>query len=145
MQIISVYSYLSPIRNIPHLKAAHQMVSYHPEVLGTFVGTLIVKSHCHFFLSTVISVSAIEILSFCLLRPKLLFSFTFYFSPFHKLYLLRIYSESAQFITTYISSIMVQIIIFHPDYCNILLIVLSPFSIYSLQISKESHIPPFPL
>lgn len=91
MQIISVCSYLSSILNISHLKAGHQMVTFHPEALGTFAGTSTAKSQCHFFLSTVISVSAMEIPSFCLLRPKILFSFTFYFSPSHKLHLLNIF------------------------------------------------------
>lgn len=37
------------------------------------------------------------------------------------------------------------VIIFHLNYCNTLLIVLSPFSIYSLQNPKESCTLPFPL
>lgn len=41
---MSVYSYLSSILNISHLKPGHPMVTFHPEALGTFVGTLIVKS-----------------------------------------------------------------------------------------------------
>lgn len=121
------------------------MVTFHPEALGTPAGTSIAKSQCHFFPSTVISVSAMEIPSFCLLRPKILFSFTFYFSPSHKLHLLKTYSESDQFLTTRISSIVVQIVIFYLNYCNTLLIVLSPFSIYSLENPKESCILPFPL